>query len=413
MKRLFPLFLLLLSTVFATAQQFNHIVLVIQENRTPDNLFSSCSIPGADLVQVGSAVPLSVPYDLGHTHTSYLSNAKEKWPSKAKAYVQASDVQPYCQLANQSGFANRMFQTNQGPSYPAHQFLFGGTSIISPTSATFASENTSGAAGCDAPYTSTVLTLLPTGQSGGKVYPCFEHQTLSDLLDAANLSWRYYAASGQYKGGIWVAPNSINHICGPLKFGKKILCAGSDWGKIVLNSPQVLTDIQNCDLPNVSWVTPAGAYSDHADVNNGTGPAWVASIVNAVLTQPTCAGGETYWQNTAVIVTWDDWGGWYDHVPPVPNNTGWCTQYCYGFRVPLLVLSAYTPAGYVDNNVHDFGSILRFVENNFDLGLIGPGTYADAYSDDLSEFFTGSQTPWAWIAAPKARFTDNSNPDDD
>jgi phospholipase C len=59
----------------------------------------------------------------------------------------------------------------------------------------------------------------------------------------------------------------------------------------------------------------------------------------------------------------------------------------YGFRVPLLVVSAYTPAGYVDNGVHDFGSILRLVEANFGLGLIGPGTYADAYADDLAPFF--------------------------
>ena len=120
------LFLLFLGTVLVTAQQFNHVVIVIQENRTPDNLFSSCLIPGADLVQVGSAVPLAVPYDLGHTHSSYQQNAKGKWSSKSKGYVQASNVQPYCQLANQGGFANRMFQTNQGPSYPAHQFLFGG-----------------------------------------------------------------------------------------------------------------------------------------------------------------------------------------------------------------------------------------------------------------------------------------------
>ena len=249
-------------------------------------------------------------------------------------------------------------------------------------------------------------TILPNGLPGPLVPPCFEHQTLSDLLDAAHLSWLYYAAPGEVYGGIWVAPNSINHICAPLKFGKKLLCTGSDWGKIVYNPPQVLTDIQNCKLSNVSWVTPAGAYSDHAVANNGSGPAWVASIVNAVLTQPTCSNGETYWQNTAILITWDDWGGWYDHVPPLPNNTAFCTSYCYGFRVPLLVVSSYTPAGYVDNNVHDFGSILRFVETNFDLGLIGSGTYADAYADNLGEFFTGSQAPWAWIAAPKASFSD-------
>ena len=90
-----------------------------------------------------------------------------------------------------------------------------------------------------------------------------------------------------------------------------------------------------------------------------------------------------YWQNTAILVTWDDWGGWYDHVSPLANNTGWCGSYCYGFRVPLLVISAYTPA-MADNQTHDFGSILHFVESNFGLASLG---YADAFADDLSEFF--------------------------
>ena len=158
------------------------------------------------MVQAGPAISLVTSYDLAHTHASFLKDARQKWPASSKAHVQASDVQPYCQLASQSGFANRMFQTNQGPSYPAHQFLFGGTSAIDATSTTFASENTSGLAGCDAPATSHVLTLLPTGATGLAVPPCFERQTLSDLLDAANLSWRYYAASGQYKAGFGSLP---------------------------------------------------------------------------------------------------------------------------------------------------------------------------------------------------------------
>ncbi len=410
MKRL--LFFLLLSTALSTAQQFQHIVIVVQENRTPDNLFSACSIPGADLARTGSAVPLVTSYDLAHSHNAFKVDSRSKWSAKAKAYVQASDIQPYCQMATQGGFANRMFQTNQGPSFPAHQFLFGGTSAVDDGSTEFASENTIGTSSCIAPPSSWAASILPNGQAGPPAYPCFERGTLSDLLDAAGLSWRYYAV-GQFGGGIWVAPGSIQHICRPLEFRGKLLCSGAEWANVEFKAPQFLTDLQNCALPNVSWVTPGAAYSDHAKVNNGTGPSWVASIVNSILVQPTCLNGETYWKNTAILVTWDDWGGWYDHVAPPVNNTGWCVAYCYGFRVPLLVLSSYTPAGYVDNNVHDFGSILKFVETNFGLGLIGTGTYADAYADDLGGFFKGSQTPWAWIAAPNAKFTDDSNPDDD
>jgi phospholipase C len=159
---------------------------------------------------------------------------------------------------------------------------------------------------------------------------------------------------------------------------------------VISAQAQILTDIANCNLPAVSWVIPNGADSDHAAGNKGTGPAWVASIVNAVGTQPACAGSETYWDDTVIFVTWDDWGGWYDHVPPFladgPNGK-WGRGYTYGFRVPLLVVSAYTPAGTVSNETHDFGSILRFVERNFNLGRIGPGNYADAWANPITEFF--------------------------
>ena len=106
----------------------------------------------------------------------------------------------------------------------------------------------------------------------------------------------------------------------------------------------VLADISNCNLRSVSWVIPGGQNSDHAgDPNNTGGPAWVAAIVNAIGNHPSCPNGEVYWHNTAILITWDDWGGWYDHEPPtiLPLPQG---DYQYGFRVPLIVVSAYTPA---------------------------------------------------------------------
>jgi len=110
-----------------------------------------------------------------------------------------------------------------------------------------------------------------------------------------------------------------------------------------------------------------------------------------------------YWQNTAILITWDDWGGWYDHVPPpqIGQSNGWGQSYVYGFRVPLIVVSAYTPSGYVSNTNHDFGSLLRFAETSFGLGLIGPGIWADSYADDLMEFFPlSSPRSFNAISAP-------------
>jgi phospholipase C len=179
----------------------------------------------------------------------------------------------------------------------------------------------------------------------------------------------------------------------------------------------VLKDIGACKLRSVSWVIPTGANSDHAKSNDGGGPSWVSAIVNAIGNSSACDDGAGYWQDTAIVITWDDWGGWYDHVapPPIPA-TGWGQSYVYGFRVPLLVVSAYTPAGYVDDATHDFGSMLRFAESNFGLSLIGTGYFADAYADDLSAFFTLS-TPrkFVQIQAPKVNFAKQplTDPDTD
>jgi phospholipase C len=139
---------------------------------------------------------------------------------------------------------------------------------------------------------------------------------------------------------------------------------GGDWAKAIVPQTQVLKDIANKDLAQVSWVIPPGQDSDHAAVNDGTGPSWVASIVNAI-------GNSDYWSNTAIIITWDDWGGWYDHVPPPAIYD----QYEYGFRVPLIVVSPYARQRYVSHVTHDFGSVLKFIEEAFGLPSLG---YADA-----------------------------------
>ena len=178
-------------------------------------------------------------------------------------------------------------------------------------------------------------------------------------------------------------------------------CVGSDWvNHVVLYTTQnpapILTDISNNQLPAVSWVIPSGTNSDHAGSTANTGgPSWVASIVNAI-------GNSSYWANTAIIVTWDDWGGWYDHVPPpkvIDDGTSWGSGYVYGFRVPLIVMSPYAKPAYISHVNHDFGSVLNLIEEAFGLSSLG---YADAYADDLSDCFNYNQAPLTFktISAP-------------
>lgn len=442
-----------LSSSLAQGQisKFSHIILVIQENRTPDNMFqglcsppygtsSSCSIYASGSqyniqtkswldktsptgVTQPTAGPLANAYDLGHDHTPFtticdlgpkgcrmdgaaLNTCLGTCPSSHAAmyYVDNSSgiMDPYLSMATQYGWANYMFQTNQGPTFPAHQFLFGGTSAPSATgdaSGYFAAENIlpQGAynAGCIALSTTTVEMISTLGE-GGKTYPCFEHETLTDLLDSIGVSWRYYATSA---GGITNAPTAINHICQPNQpSGGE--CTGPDWvNNVVLNPSQVLTDISACNLAAVSWVIPTGPESDHPRSNTGEGPSWVASIVNAVGNNPNCASGESYWNDTAIVVTWDDWGGWYDHVRPtfLPMPQG---DYEYGFRVPFIFISAYTSMTYVDSNRSDFGTILRFVEKNFGIAE-GALAFADARATtDLSGFFNLTLPPRVFTTIP-------------
>ena len=128
-----------------------------------------------------------------------------------------------------------------------------------------------------------------------------------------------------------------------------------------------------------------------------------------------------YWSNTAIIITWDDWGGWFDHVPPpkiINDGRSWGSGYVYGFRVPLIVVSPYAKAHYISHVNHDFGSVLNFVEQIFSLPSLG---YADAHADDLSDCFDFNQSPLQFqtISAPLSaeHFLNDhrppSDPDDD
>jgi phospholipase C len=136
----------------------------------------------------------------------------------------------------------------------------------------------------------------------------------------------------------------------------------------------------------VAWVTPDGTDSDHLGVGKDTGPSWVASIVNAI-------GKSSYWNSTAIVIVWDDWGGLYDHLDP-PKTRNW--QGGPGLRVPMLIVSPYVKP-HVDHTVYEFGSILQFVENNWDLGTLGRG---DEHSTSIRNAFDFNMAPRKFTVIP-------------
>ena len=479
MKRTLLLIIVLGGTL-ARAQYtntpFQHVILLMQENRGVDNLFGSDAfnkprrLPKAELatqglchgqkITLGNKGAIDACFDPQHFHGAWLGGfnngamdgfcdnhlAEHCTPPPYPQYQYVDNtpnkqtghgiVDPYFSVAEQYGFANYMFQTNQGNSFVAHQFLFSGTSA--PTAYPdqyydwLAMENPIWPnklpnAGCIAEPGNYVLEFDPTGKTSkgyNNGFPCYDHNTMADLLDnnmvngqPQPVSWLHYGPG--HTVGMWVAPNAIKHICVPSQptAGE---CTGEIWkDHVVAGAETILTDLganpkqKQCNLPAVSWVVADGNWSDHPGTpGTDGGPSWIAAVVNAV-------GGYdnegnklpmqcNYWTNTVILITWDDWGGWYDHVMPYTcSSSGKCGGYpngtagffVYGFRVPMLVVSAYTPKGYVSGSkqqggevqpyIHDFGSILNFMEyvfgqNNQSMGTIGDPNYpyADYFAPD-------------------------------
>jgi phospholipase C len=395
------------SATAVPAAKIKHVVIIVQENRSFDNVFHG--FPGADTVDAGKGhdgrtirlreVGFLYPHDLNHRHDDFLQQydhgkmdgfdlehpdadlgAPQPVSDLAYSYLPRREVQPYFDMASQYVVADRMFQTNSGPSFTAHQYLIAGQSggaIDNPDKL----RTEDYAWGCDSPPESRVDTIWDYGEGHG-VFPCFDYRTLGDELDDAGLGWRYYAPSFGHVGAIWSAYDAIRHIR-----------YGPDWKEdIVTPETRVLQDIAGGRLPPLSWIVPATENSDHAfpvlarfkgaKLNGTTGPSWVTAIVNSI-------GQSSYWNDTAIFVLWDDWGGWYDHVPPPQRD-----RMGFGPRVPLIIISPYAKRGYVSHVQHDFGSLLKFSEEVYGLPSLGG---ADAHADDLEDCFDFSQPPRAFV----------------
>jgi len=405
----------------AATRKIQHVIIIVQENRTFDNLFAT--FPGADGTKVGigkCAVSKSCPtgqttirlksvrlgnFDLPHGHGDFLVeydggkmdgfNQMDLGGSGEYGvlaleypyqYVNPKYIKPYWDLAKQFGLADHMFQTQGSGSFVGHQDLIAGsTSLNANQSITDEPSAGNGIWGCDSTFKSTTSLISKTAgyERGQGPFPCLKYKTLRDSLDAAHLSWKYYEPAFPPEGGpgttawLWSAFDAI-----------KAVRYGPEWGTNV-NGPtstpetSIFTDIDNGTLPAVSWLIPDLQNSDHPQNppkykhpvwTPDTGPSWVASVVNAV-------GTSALWKNTAIVVIWDDWGGFYDHVaPPQLDYQG------LGFRVPMIVVSAYTPAGTISHTQYEPASILRFIENNWGLGQIGVNDRRATGIDGMFDF---------------------------
>ncbi|HVN70275.1 MAG TPA: alkaline phosphatase family protein [Candidatus Binatia bacterium] len=386
------------------AGKIKHVVYVVQENRSFDDLFQG--YPGADTVSSGKdskggkivlrSVSLATKYELDHSAHAMFEDCHGTTPGRHCAmdgfdkeevfdgprgvkypmyvYVPHSETKPYFDMAHEWVLSDRTFASQLDESFVAHQYIIAAqadSSVNVPL----------GQWGCGGNSYDLVATITQARKvQSPNQPPCFDYQTLGDELDAAGLDWRFYTSryGDPSSGALWSGYQAVEHIYD-----------GPDWAKVVTPQQRFLTDVGKGKLAAFTWITPICMNSDHPDCGGGDGPSWVTSIVNAV-------GKSKFWNDTAIFVQWDDWGGLYDHVPPPYKNYD-----SLGFRVPLLVISPYAKAGYVSHVQYETASVLRFAEDLFGLAqLSAADRRATSPAGDCFDFTQRPRT-FVPIKAPK------------
>ena len=376
--------------------RIKHIIFLIKENRTFDNYFGT--YPGANgattaPIITGEIIPLRRQADLiaGPDHSSEahalayndgqmnafqlivvsqlpsLDLASDPYANNSLTQFYQEDIPAYWVYAQNFVLGDSMFSSVAGPSLPNHLFTIAAQSgNTKDNPRTFLRGFDWGCENDDEKVEvwdkSNQSTLRPA---------CFDFRTLADELDAKGYSWRYYAppkaAGGRsLKGYRWSSFNAIQHV----RFGP-------GWENVV-PIEQFAIDAATGNLPTVSWVIPYARFSEHPDYSVCAGENWTVDVMNRLMAGPA-------WESSAVFITWDDFGGFYDHVPPRQvDHLG------LGFRVPLLVVSPYAKQGFIDSTDYEFSSLLRFAEDYLGLDTL---TERDRNASNMMNAFDLTQPP--------------------
>lgn len=352
----------------ATSSPIQHVVIIMMENHTFDNYFGS--FPGANGVTLPQD-PNPVPSDYNHgapaTAAAIDGGKMDEFASHGFYQYKQSDIPNYWSYAQNFGLSDYFFTSYATSSTPNHLAM-----VAAQNANTY---DTPQQRGC----LSSPNTLMPSRENGVTndfwSYPCYNVKTLPDLLTGAGLTWRYYSSVP-----IWDDPMMISNLSG----------SPND----VHNVGQFVKDVQANKMANVSWIIPTGNNTDHPPVALQGGQNFVTQQINAVMNSP-------YWNNTAIFLTWDDWGGFYDHVPP-PSNL--VDGMGLGPRVPLIVVSPYAKAGYISHKFGEFSSFVKYVEQNWNLPNLGQRD-ANPNISDLTDFFDYSQTPLSPLILNQINFS--------
>jgi phospholipase C len=389
-----------------------HVVYIIKENRTFDNYFAR--YPGADgartgLTSDGRRVELSVATDvlLGDLGHEFLDGVNAINGGRMDGFdtvlngdslagyssFTREGIPAYWAYADNFVLGDRMFSSMYGPTFPEHLYTVGAQAARvtgNKHDRGLYAPNINGLEGayCSDPGEAvyrfrrldrrerrTVMRAEERADGATikdhweEVKPCFDFKVMPDLLNEAGLSWRYYAHYGDWRNAL----HAIRHI------------RYSRYWKTNFRTPNhIIDDVRKGKLARVTWAVPPIGLNEHpGGPSVCMGENWTVEYINAIMRS-------RFWKSTAIFLTWDDFGGFYDHVPPPHYDV-----MGLGPRVPLLVISPWAKKGYVDHTTYELSSPLKFIETIFGLPSL---TRRDAQSDDMLGAFDFEQS-----ATPRQR----------
>ena len=372
-----------------------HIVIIMQENHSFDNYFGT--YPGANGIPKNVCMPRDpdhpnhhdcvkpflsanvTPPDMIHEyHESHIAydNAKmdgfmqgEHQNNSTMSYYDNKTIPYYWELAKHYVLADNFYSSVLSYSLPNHWYTIAGQA---PTASIYHG------------IPQSTKDISPNQKQDQKEYlreSNIINKTIAEsFMNHTNgdITWKYYYhkinVDGDYKNA--TINGDAYDFWNP--FAAKPSSYSEKYASHFVRRGQIFSDLKNGSLPQVSWVMPSDKLSEHPPNNMTVGMDWVVNVVDSIMKSP-------YWNSTAIIVTWDEYGGFYDHVAPPQID-----KYGLGFRVPAIIISPYAKAGYIDHTQYSFESMLKLIEWRFN---IPPMTARDAHANNLLNAFDFSQKP--------------------
>jgi phospholipase C len=350
------------ATAAGGSSKIKHVIIIVKENHSFDNLFGRLpGVDGATTAMIGNKrVKLSVTpdqlktdiYHSGDNGIVAVNTGKMNGFYKEKAAIQngkdvadsqytQKQIPNYFKYASTYSIADHFFSTILGASFPNHLVLVAGQSANAVDNVNRMGKKPD-AWGCDSNKAARVTTY--TNGKLGSTYPCFGITSIADEANAAHVSWKYYDSPIGQPSFIWSSFDAL----------KKVRYS-SQWKTNVVAPTHFAGDLKSGHLAAITWLIPNMTVSEHPNMSECVGENWTVQQINSIMSS-------RYWKNTAIFLTWDDYGGFYDHVAP-PRKT----PYELGPRVPFLVISPYAKTHFVSHQTFDFRSVMKYLEQTFNL----------------------------------------------